>query len=126
VSALTELSRTFGDQSGILVERRFADDLPILSDEAQIAVYRVAQESLTNVARHAAASHVELTLQPGMGSVVLSVSDDGRGLPEGGGAVNGNTGLRGMRERALLVGGALAIKRSGAGGVEVRFEVPAS
>ena len=126
VSALTELSRKFGEQSGIRVERRFADDLPALSDEAQIAVYRVAQESLTNVARHAAASRVELALQPGTGSVVLCVSDDGRGLPETGGNVNGHTGLRGMRERALLVGGALAIKRSGRGGVEIRFEVPAA
>jgi two-component system sensor histidine kinase UhpB len=125
VSALTELSRKFGEQSGIRVDRRFADNLPPLSDEAQIAVYRVAQESLTNVARHAAASRVEVALQPGMDSVVLCVSDDGRGLPTNGGSVNGHTGLRGMRERALLVGGALAIKRSGDGGVEVRFEVPA-
>src|SRR5262249_25779034 len=56
VSALTELSRKFGDQSGIRVERRFADDLPPLSDAADLAVYRVAQESLTNVARHAEAT----------------------------------------------------------------------
>jgi two-component system sensor histidine kinase UhpB len=126
VSALTELSRKFGEQSGIRVERRFADNLPPLSDEAQIAVYRVAQESLTNVARHAGASNVELALEPGMGSVVLCISDDGRGLSEPGGSTNGHAGLRGMRERALLVGGALAIKRSGRGGVEVRFEVPAA
>ena len=80
VSALTELSRKFSDQSGIRVERRFADHLPPLSDEAELAVYRVAQESLTNVARHADASRVELALEPGADSVVLRVVDDGRGL----------------------------------------------
>jgi two-component system sensor histidine kinase UhpB len=125
VSALTELSRKFSDQSGIRVDRRFAEALPPLSDEAEIAVYRVAQESLTNVARHADATQVEMTLEPGVGSVVLCVADDGRGLPGGAASPNGQTGLRGMRERAILVGGALAIKRSHTGGVEVRLEVPA-
>jgi dTDP-L-rhamnose 4-epimerase len=67
VSALTELARRFADQSGIQVERRFAEDLPPLSEEAELAIYRVAQESLTNVARHAQASRVELALEPGAG-----------------------------------------------------------
>jgi len=125
VSALTELSRKFADQSGIRVDRRFAEELPPLSDEAEIAVYRVAQESLTNVARHADAKRVEVILQPGVDSVVLRVADDGRGLPDAATGPNGHTGLRGMRERAILVGGALAIKRSHDGGVEVRLEVPA-
>jgi two-component system sensor histidine kinase UhpB len=124
VSALTELSRRFADQSGLRIERRFADDLPTLSDEAELAVYRVAQESLTNVARHAQASRVEVALEPGAGSVVLRVVDDGRGMDESA-AVNGHGGLRGMREHAVLVGGALAVKRSREGGVEVRLEVPA-
>jgi len=125
VSALTELSRKFADQSGIRVERRFADDLPVLSEEAEIAVYRVAQESLTNVARHARASRVEVVLEPGVDSLVLRVVDNGRGLAETPANANGHSGLRGMRERALLVGGALAVKRGQAGGVEVRLEVPA-
>jgi two-component system, NarL family, sensor histidine kinase UhpB len=124
VSALTELSRKFSDQSGIPVERRFADDLPTLSEEAELAVYRVAQESLTNVARHADASVVELALEPGANSVVLRVVDDGRGMAETA-TLNGHGGLRGMRERALLVSGALAVKPGRAGGVEVRLEVPA-
>jgi len=65
-------------------------------------------------------------LEPGPDSVVLRVVDDGRGLPGIETSVNGHGGLRGMRERALLVGGALAIKRSDTGGVEVRLEVPAA
>jgi two-component system, NarL family, sensor histidine kinase UhpB len=124
VSALTELSRTFSEQSGVKVNRRFANDLPALTDEAEIAVYRIAQESLTNVARHARASQVEMALEPGIDSVVLRIVDDGTGMPATA-SLNGQAGLRGMRERALLVGGALAIKQSHYGGVEVRLEVPA-
>jgi len=125
ISALTELSRKFADQSGLHVERRFAERLPPLSDEAELAVYRVAQEGLTNVARHAGASRVEITLEPGADSVVLRIVDDGRGLVENA-PLNGHGGLRGMREHALLVDGALAVKPAGGGGVEVRLEVPAA
>ena len=81
----------------------------------------MAQESLTNVARHAEASRVELELTRGSGSVVLRVLDDGRGM--NGGRPPGG-GLRGMRERALMLGAALAIKARPEGGVEVRMEVP--
>lgn len=125
VSALTELSRKFGDQSGLQIERRFAETLPPLSEEAELAVYRVAQEGLTNVARHARASRVEVVLEPGPDSVVLRIADDGQGIDETA-ALNGHGGLRGMREHAVLVGGALAVKRAREGGVEVRFEVPAA
>ena len=89
-------------------------------------MYRVAQESLTNVARHARASRVEVELEPGADSVVLRVIDDGCGLPEERDVLNGHAGIRGMRERALLVGGALAVKQGRDGGVEVRLEVPAA
>jgi two-component system sensor histidine kinase UhpB len=126
VSALTELTRKFAEQSGIRLSRRFAEQMPPLADEAEIAIYRVAQESLTNVARHAHASHVEVSLEPGPDSVVLRIVDDGCGLPGVVTTLNGHGGLRGMRERALLVDGALAIKRSDTGGVEVRLEVPAA
>jgi two-component system sensor histidine kinase UhpB len=122
VSALTELSRSFSQASGIAVDRRFAGDLPGLSDDAELAIYRVAQEGLTNVARHAEASRVELTLESGADSVVLRVADNGRGMAVA--ANDGGGGLRGMRERAVLVGGALAVKRSSSGGVEIRLEVP--
>jgi two-component system sensor histidine kinase UhpB len=125
VSALIELSQTFAAQTGVEVERRFDGNLPALSPDAELAVYRVMQESLTNVVRHADASRVVVTLEPGAGSVVLRVVDDGVGLdrpvPQ-----NGAGGLRGMRERAVLVGGALAVKAGPEGGVEVRFEVPAA
>ena len=123
VSALTELSSSFARVSGVRVEREFPASLPKLAPEVELAVYRIAQESLTNVARHAEASGVTIALESGHDSVVLRLADDGRGFA--GGPVE-HGGLRSMRERALLVGGALAIKEAPAGGVEVRLEVPAA
>jgi len=125
VSALTELSRRFAEQSGVAVERRFASDLPRLSPQAELAVYRVAQESLTNVARHADATNVALTVEAGGTGLVLQIADDGGGMSEAA-AANGHGGLRGMREHALLVGGRLAIAPSEEGGVLIRLEVPVS
>ena len=86
VSALTELTTKFADLSGIVIDRHFDPDLPTLSPETELAIYRVAQESLTNVARHAEASHVEVSLEKGIESVVLRVLDDGRGFDEDGAA----------------------------------------
>ena len=123
VSALTELSTTFARVSGVDVERQFDRSLPKLAPDTELAVYRIAQESLTNVARHAQAKQVTITLERGHDSVVLRVIDDGRGFS---GAPEEHGGLRSMRERALLVEGALAIKDGARGGVEVRLEVPAA
>jgi two-component system, NarL family, sensor histidine kinase UhpB len=123
VSALTELSTTFARVSGVRVERQFDPSLPKLAPDTELAVYRIAQESLTNVARHAQASRVTIALERGHDSVVLRVVDDGRGFD---GVPEEHGGLRSMRERALLVEGALAIKDGAHGGVEVRLEVPAA
>lgn len=123
ISALKSLATRFTEQAGLQLEWEFGRELPALDPEVELALYRVAQESLTNVVRHADASRVWLSLKPGRGSVVMRVVDDGRGIngspPDGG-------GLRGMRERAVLVGAALAIKPARIGGVEVRLEVPAA
>ena len=123
VSALTELTSTFGRVSNIQVERRFDQSLPKLAPETELAVYRIAQESLTNIARHAQANRVTITLERATDSVVLRVVDDGRGFD---GRPEEHGGLRSMRERALLIEGALAIKPAAGGGVEVRLEVPAA
>jgi two-component system, NarL family, sensor histidine kinase UhpB len=121
VSALTELTSSFARVTRIAVERQFATSLPKLAPEVELAIYRIAQESLTNIARHAQAGRVVIALEPGRGSVVLRVADDGRGFV---GTPTERGGLRSMRERALLVDGALAIKAAREGGVEVRLEVP--
>lgn len=120
-SALAELASGFEQRTNIRVQRRLERELPSLDSQSELVLYRVAQESLTNIARHAEASEVLLSLESGSGSVVLRIVDDGKGLDpehrEGG-------GLRGIRERALIIGAAAAIKPGPKGGVEVRLEVP--
>jgi two-component system sensor histidine kinase UhpB len=123
VSALTELTTTFARHSGVRVVRQFDRSLPPLKPDTELAVYRIAQESLTNIARHSQANRVTVALERGLDSVVLRVADDGRGFDTSKPDEHG--GLRSMRERALLIDGALAIKQPLAGGVEVRLEVPA-
>jgi two-component system sensor histidine kinase UhpB len=120
VSALTALSTSFAELSGVSIERRFEGPFPELPHETELALYRVAQESLTNVARHAGASAVSLELAATNGSVELAITDDGPGPvgPEGG-------GIRGMRERALAVGGELAVAGRPEGGIRVTLRVPA-
>ena len=122
VSALTELTAGFNRVTGIRVDREFEPELPELEPDAELAVYRIAQESLTNVARHADATRVNVVLERGIGSLVLRVVDDGRGFA---GEPREHGGLRSMRERAVLVGAALAVKPASPRGVEVRLEVPA-
>src|SRR4029077_19513045 len=120
-SALTNLARTFSDRTGIRVRRHLGTQLPRLDPKIELVLYRVAQEGLTNAARHSGASEVTLTLEHDADSVVLRVLDNGRGF-DGTHAEGG--GLRGIRERALIVGGAVAIKPAPAGGVEIRLQVP--
>ena len=99
-----------------------APDLPPLPAEVELVVYRVAQEVLTNVARHSASSRAELTLGQSGSLLILRVGDYGLGLPAGG--IPG-TGMRGMQERAALIGASLTIGNRRAGsGCEVRLEVP--
>jgi two-component system sensor histidine kinase UhpB len=122
VSALTELSNSFGRVSGVRVVRDFDPSLPRLAPEVELAVYRIAQESFTNIARHADAKRVTIALERAPASIVFRVIDDGRGFHD---VPIEHGGLRSMRERALLIDAALAVKPASGGGVEVRLEVPA-
>src|SRR4051794_12213261 len=107
VPALTSQVSAFGERTGIRSTFRRHGSVPPLSDEEQLVIYRVTQESLSNVAQHAAARHVDVELSF-VGRTVLRVRDDGNGFKLNG---NGRTrlGVSGMRERALLVGGHLTI-----------------
>lgn len=121
-SALSALASSFSEATGIPVERRLALGEAVLDADCELALYRIAQESLTNVARHAAASRVVLSLAHRNGEVRLAVMDDGCGF----GAVGDDGGgIRGMRERALLVGGLLTVAARPGGGSEVLVSVPA-
>jgi two-component system, NarL family, sensor histidine kinase UhpB len=122
LNSLASLATELTETVGIPVSKGFGPGLPSLHPEAELVVYRVAQEALTNVARHAKASSVHLGLTRRGGALVLRVADDGTG-PRQGGFVEGS-GIQGMRERALLVGGSLAVGRREGGGTEVVLAVP--
>jgi two-component system sensor histidine kinase UhpB len=122
-SALAALASGYAEQTGVRVDRRLEEGVT-LSEEQELVFYRVAQEAFTNSVRHAAASRVALQLTRSSDSVLLVVRDDGRGLPPG---ANGSShGIRGMRERAMLIGADLTIERPPGGGTEVRLALPAA
>ncbi|MFE1786142.1 HAMP domain-containing sensor histidine kinase [Streptomyces sp. NPDC059506] len=120
VSALTSLATEFSTHTGMTVRRRFPPGLPPLDREVELVLYRVAQEGLTNVARHAEASTAEVSLRRTADCVELRITDDGLGP----GIVREGAGIRGMRERALLVGARLSIGPRPGGGTEVLLQVP--
>ncbi|MHA6781100.1 HAMP domain-containing sensor histidine kinase [Pseudonocardia saturnea] len=119
-SALNALAADFSRASEVPLTRRLDPHLPALCSEAELVVYRIAQESLTNIARHAHASRAELALTGQPEQVVLRVTDDGRGRD---GSTEG-AGIRGMRERALLIAAQLTLGPTRTGGTEVRLVVP--
>jgi two-component system sensor histidine kinase UhpB len=121
-SALTALSDGFGRRTGLRVERHIQTPMPSLGNEAELVVYRIAQEALTNVARHARSDTATLTVESDADLLMLTVRDHGRGLPDG--YADGN-GMRGMHERAGLIGANLELQAPSDGpGTELRFELP--
>jgi two-component system, NarL family, sensor histidine kinase UhpB len=121
-SALAVLADRFAQQFGLEIAEDLPLSLPPLAPEVELVVYRVAQEALTNVARHSASSRAELTLGFDLDRLVLIVRDDGLGLAPG---HRPGTGMRGMRERAALIGAQIEIDNRRLGsGCEVRLEVP--
>jgi len=106
-------------EASLMTEGDFSD----LGDDAQLVVYRVAQEALNNAARHSGAKRVEVRLRRAEdGGVALAVADDGRGFAFE--ESERGLGIGGMRERALLVGGELTIESRPGRGTTVRLTVP--
>ncbi|MGW8743864.1 HAMP domain-containing sensor histidine kinase [Streptomyces sp. NPDC055794] len=120
ISALSSLTHDFAAHTGLRVVRRFDADLPALDPETELVLYRVAQESMTNTARHADAGRLEVSLSPADGAVTLTIADDGRGME----AACEGAGIRGMRERALLIGADLDITSVPEAGTRIRLTAP--
>jgi two-component system sensor histidine kinase UhpB len=120
-SALVSLLGRLSEGTGLVIDRRLDADLPLLSPDLELVIYRIAQEAVTNSVRHAGASRVEVVLRRASGGVRLEVRDDGVGLRGAGGP---GGGLRGMRERAVMIGAELDVRSRPGGGVEVCLEIP--
>ncbi|MCT9083410.1 sensor histidine kinase [Streptomyces fulvoviolaceus] len=120
-SALRSLAAEFSTH-GLTVRHDVRGGLPPLTEESELVVYRVAQEGLTNTARHAGADRAEVRLRLVGDGVELLVRDNGKGL---GGAPEG-AGTQGMHERALLVGGVLSVGPGPDRGTDIRLRIPVS
>jgi signal transduction histidine kinase len=132
-AALDELGlqaalRTLAEQVSETYDLKCTLDMDLgdrrLEPELETLAYRIVQEALNNVAKHAEAEHVQIALTPGAGCLMLQVRDDGRGI--GDAAIERSTGfgLTGMRERAELAGGSLDVRRMDQGGTQVRLVIP--
>jgi two-component system sensor histidine kinase UhpB len=120
VSALNALATDLTTHHHVHVRRGFTPGLPALPPQTELVIYRIAQEALTNVARHAHADTVELSLTRSGDAVALRIADNGRGLnhhTEG-------SGMRGMHERAMLVHAELSIGPRVGGGTQVQLITP--
>lgn len=120
--ALARLARGFTEATGLPVHVALPDEVPPLPDEQHHALYRAAQEALTNVQRHAQAHAVWLELRRAGGAVELRVADDGAGMPAD--AEEHGFGLRGMRERAEQLGGTVTVGPRAGGGTDLTVRLP--
>lgn len=120
LNSLSSLASDLTARTGIPVQRGFLPGLPTLPPETELVIYRVAQEAMTNVARHARASNVELGLTRRGDTLMLRVADDGVG---GIARAVAGAGIQGMTERAHMVDGRLELRPRAGGGTEVLLEV---
>jgi len=117
--AVAELGRELAVPSGLSLELALPEQYPALPAAVEVAAYRVAQEAITNVVRHASATQCRVAATVSDHSLVLEVQDDGRG----GAGLNGGIGLRSMRDRADEIGGTVEIA-SAECGTKVTLSLP--
>jgi two-component system, NarL family, sensor histidine kinase UhpB len=128
VPAIDAQLKRFAARTGVEVRMQAEGDVEALGEDAQTAVYRVAQEALTNAERHAGATVVEVELEVAEDRTELRVRDDGGGFDPGratraGDPASQGLGLRGMAERARLVGGELDVRSAPNGGTSVTLRI---
>ena len=121
LGSLDELVERSG-HAGLVVRTRLEGDVRPLPATVELAAFRILQESVTNVVRHAGAGHADIGLDYGTDVLRVQVDDDGRGA-RGPLDLDEGSGIRGMRERAAALGGTLTVSASPAGGLRVRVEL---
>ncbi len=121
-AALKQLASDFEGATHLRIAVSVPDSIPPLPDPQRLALYRAAQEALTNVQRHALASNASVTLQAKADAIKVIVSDDGVGVDDG--AAGQGFGLRGMNERVALLGGKVEIKSTLGEGTTVTVTLP--
>jgi two-component system, NarL family, sensor kinase len=125
-AALEALTSSFSERTGIAVDLKTVAFKNVLLPEARTALYRVAQEALTNIERHAQASEVRIVLTSSGGGAQLLIEDNGRGFADRDGkGRSGGLGLRNMQERMEHFGGSLDVRTSPRG-TTLRARLPKS
>jgi len=123
-AAIEWLARESARRMGIAITAHLPENDPALDSRASTAVYRMVQEALTNVARHARATEVQIDLHATAGELVLTVRDNGIGFPVLATQPEGSFGLMGIRERAFMLGGTLQLDNPPGGGGRVTVRLP--
>ncbi len=123
-AALSAYVKRFAQQSGVACDLALGCEDFALDDTLSTALFRIVQESLTNIARHARASHAMLALQECGDDLLLTIADDGCGLTVELNSERRNYGLLGMRERVNLLGGRIAIDSEPGRGTHIEVSIP--
>jgi signal transduction histidine kinase len=122
--ALQTLGLEVGQRTGAAVTCQVAEGIDALEPAVSETLWRVAQEALTNVEKHAEACHLQVCVERTPHEVILRVADDGRGLPFDAASHVGHYGLRGMRERVEGLGGTLTLHSNSPHGTTVEARLP--
>jgi signal transduction histidine kinase len=125
-AALRWQAAEFGRHSGAKVQVDAEDGEPGMDREVALTLFRIFQETLTNIARHAKASEVDVKLSAQDGAYVLQIHDNGVGMDEAELAKPTSHGIRGMRERARQLGGDISVSSKPGGGTTLVISVPRS
>jgi signal transduction histidine kinase len=123
-AAIEWQAEEFENRTGIQCEVALSHEESILTRDQSTTMFRIFQETLTNVIRHAQATKVEVRLNEQKGSIVLEVSDNGRGITEAEISDPKAFGLIGMRERVDFIGGEITIGGSPGKGTRIRVILP--
>ncbi len=119
--AIRTLMRALADRELIETDVHISPNLPVLPPDVEQSLYRITQETLENIARHARAHHVLLKLESTGDCIELTIQDDGMGFNVKEKLTRDQFGIRGMRERAAVVGGTLSVRSKVGAGTTVRF-----
>jgi signal transduction histidine kinase len=124
VAAVEWAAEEFEDRTGTKCQLDVLQDDIAIDRPRATALFRILQETLTNVARHAHATHVNVRLARENGSLILDVRDNGKGISEEERSAGRSLGILGMRERVLVLGGELAIRGAPGKGTAVTVRIP--
>ncbi len=124
VPAIAWLCDEFPDRTNTACTLRVVDEPVGLDDARTVALFRIVQESLTNVARHAGASSVEITVRKCEDDIAVEVRDNGKGFDSAARSAKKSFGLMGMRERAIALGGKVEIASTPSAGTVVSVRIP--